>query len=61
VREHSVGKVREDAGIRVGRRDEDLLDEVDRILDKISESGMAALTEEERRVLDEVSRRRRSN
>lgn len=62
VREHSVGKkVRESAGIRSARREEELLDEVDRILDKISASGMAALTEEERRVLDEVSRRRRTN
>ena len=31
--------------------------EVDRILDKISEHGFQALTEEERRVLDEASRR----
>lgn len=42
-------------------REEDLLDEVDRILDKISARGLAALTDEERRVLDEVSRRRASN
>lgn len=42
-------------------REEDLLDEVDRILDKISARGLAALTEEERRLLDEVSRRRASN
>lgn len=41
--------------------DEDLLDEVDRILDKISDQGMGALTEDELRVLDEVSRKRRSN
>jgi membrane associated rhomboid family serine protease len=61
VREHSVGKVREGAGMRAGRREAELLDEVDRILDKISESGMGALTEEERRVLDDVSRRRRTN
>lgn len=38
--------------------EEELLDEVDRILDKISESGISSLTSEERRVLDEVSRRR---
>ena len=38
-----------------------MLDEVDRILDKISARGMNALTDEERRVLDEVSRKRRSN
>jgi membrane associated rhomboid family serine protease len=41
--------------------DGELLDEVDRILDKISASGISSLTDEERRVLDEVSRRRRSN
>lgn len=43
------------------RPEEELLDEVDRILDKISESGMTSLTREERKVLDEVSRRRRTN
>jgi membrane associated rhomboid family serine protease len=44
------------------RRDDDaLLDEVDRILDKISATGMASLTESERAVLDKVSRRDRSN
>jgi len=43
------------------RREKELLDEVDRILDKISESGMGSLTPEERKVLDEVSRKRRSN
>ncbi len=37
------------------------LDEVDRILDKISADGIASLTEEERRQLDEASRRFRSN
>jgi membrane associated rhomboid family serine protease len=41
--------------------EEELLDEVDRILDKISESGISSLTDDERGVLDEVSRRRRSN
>jgi membrane associated rhomboid family serine protease len=41
--------------------DAELLDEVDRILDKISASGIASLTDRERAVLDEVSRRRRSN
>lgn len=49
-------------GSRRGERpDDELLDEVDRILDKISASGMGSLTEDERKVLDEVSRRRRSN
>jgi membrane associated rhomboid family serine protease len=38
-----------------------ILDEVDRVLDKISAHGMSSLTDEERRLLDEVSRRRRSN
>ena len=37
--------------------DGDTLDEVDRILDKIRERGIDSLTEEERRFLDEVSRR----
>lgn len=44
-----------------GRGEEALLDEVDRILDKISAHGMASLTPEERRLLDEVSRRHRAN
>ncbi len=43
------------------RREEALLDEVDRILDKISSQGIGALTPEEKRTLDEVSRRHRSN
>ncbi|MFH1766283.1 MAG: rhomboid family intramembrane serine protease [Gemmatimonadota bacterium] len=38
-----------------------ILDEVDRILDKISAEGMTSLTHEERRTLDHVSRRHRSN
>ncbi len=49
------------AGGREGREDrpeKELLDEVDRILDKISASGISSLTSEERKVLDEVSRRR---
>lgn len=37
-----------------------LLDAVDRVLDKISAEGMSALTAEERRLLDEVSRRHRA-
>lgn len=44
------------------RRDDDrVLDEVDRVLDKISTQGMASLTPEERKLLDEVSRRYRQN
>lgn len=42
-------------------KEERLLDEVDRVLDKISASGMASLTPEERRVLDEVSKRYRKD
>lgn len=38
-----------------------MLDEVDRVLDKISAQGISSLTEEERKLLDEVSRRRRTN
>ena len=43
------------------RAEEEMLDEVDRVLDKISTHGMASLTAEERRLLDEVSRRYRQN
>jgi len=53
------GDARAEDGWRV--REEKLLDEVDRILDKISAEGIGSLTDEERRTLDEVSRRRRSN
>ncbi|MDH5760431.1 MAG: rhomboid family intramembrane serine protease [Gemmatimonadota bacterium] len=38
-----------------------LYDAVDRVLDKISAEGMSSLTPDELRLLDEVSRRRRSN
>ncbi|MBV9772322.1 MAG: rhomboid family intramembrane serine protease [Gemmatimonadetes bacterium] len=38
-----------------------LLDDVDRILEKISARGLGSLTDEERQRLDEVSRRYRSN
>jgi membrane associated rhomboid family serine protease len=44
------------------RRNEDrVLDEVDRVLDKISTSGLQSLSEEEVRLLDEVSKRYRQN
>jgi membrane associated rhomboid family serine protease len=43
------------------REEQRALDEVDRILDKISQSGLASLTADERRRLDEASRRFRSN
>lgn len=42
-------------------REEGLLDELDRVLDKISNEGIASLSPEERRLLDEVSRRYRQN
>jgi len=37
------------------------LDEVDRVLDKIGREGMASLSQEEKDLLDEVSRRYRTN
>ncbi|MEJ2539923.1 MAG: rhomboid family intramembrane serine protease [Gemmatimonadota bacterium] len=43
------------------REERKMLDEVDRVLDKISEQGMSSLTPEERKLLDDVSRQRRSN
>jgi len=47
---------------RPKRRDDDpMLDEVDAVLDKISTKGMASLTAEERKLLDEMSRRYRNN
>ena len=38
-----------------------LLDQVDAVLDKISATGMSSLTDEERKLLDEVSRRHNTN
>lgn len=50
------------AAARKGKSSErELLDDVDRILDKISANGLGSLTEEERKRLDEVSRRYRTN
>jgi len=43
------------------RADERTYDEIDRVLDKISTHGMASLTPEERKLLDDVSRRYRQN
>ena len=50
-----------DAGKRRRNRpvDGDTLDEVDRILDKIRDSGIESLTAKERAYLDEMSRRYR--
>ncbi len=61
-REREEGSRRRASG-RTGSKmgEKELLDEVDRILDKISDSGISSLTDDERRVLDEVSRRRRTN
>jgi hypothetical protein len=42
-------------------RDSAVYDEVDRVLDKISEHGMDSLTPEEQRLLTDVSRRLRHN
>jgi hypothetical protein len=36
-------------------------DDVDKVLDKISTQGIASLTAEEKRLLDEVSRKYRQN
>jgi membrane associated rhomboid family serine protease len=47
---------------RLRRRDEErLLDEVDRVLDKISASGLSSLSADERQLLDEASKRYRQN
>lgn len=47
---------------RVRAADEErILDELDRVLDKISRSGMGSLTPDERRILDEASKRYRHN
>lgn len=47
--------------VRRRREDERLLDDLDRVLDKISTDGIASLSAEERRLLDEASRRYRQN
>ena len=60
-REDRRRRTSERSAKRAQREDEALLDAVDRVLDKISEQGMGSLTDEERKLLDEVSRRRRSN
>lgn len=49
------------AGISSPREEARLYDEVDAVLDKISAEGMSALTEAELRLLDEVSKRHRTN
>jgi membrane associated rhomboid family serine protease len=54
-------KVRERVAPTEAHEDHTPYDEVDRVLDKISESGLGSLTPEEQRLLDEVSRRLRSS
>lgn len=49
------------APVRSAKAERELLDDVDRILDKISANGLSSLTDEERKRLDEVSRRYRTN
>jgi membrane associated rhomboid family serine protease len=49
------------AGGRDLEEDRALYDAVDRVLDKISAHGMASLTPEELKLLDDVSRRHRAN
>ncbi|MEX0893640.1 MAG: rhomboid family intramembrane serine protease [Gemmatimonadota bacterium] len=44
-----------------GPEEEQVLDELDRVLDKINEHGMASLTTQERQLLDDVSRRFRTH
>jgi len=49
------------APMRSRAAEQQLLDDVDRILDKISAQGLSSLTDEERSRLDEVSKRYRTN
>jgi membrane associated rhomboid family serine protease len=46
---------------RRGGEEEKLLNELDRVLEKISTQGMSSLTPQERKLLDDVSRRYRNN
>ena len=46
---------------RPRRQEDKVLDEVDRVLDKISESGLGSLSPRELELLDEVSKRYRQN
>jgi len=45
----------------VDAAEETTLDAVDRVLDKISAEGMASLTEQEKQLLDQVSKKHRTN
>lgn len=46
---------------RRSAEEERMLDDLDRVLEKISQSGIASLTPDERKLLDEASRRYRQN
>jgi hypothetical protein len=46
---------------RGNAEEEKLLDELDRVLEKISTQGMSSLSPQERKLLDEVSRRYRTD
>jgi membrane associated rhomboid family serine protease len=46
---------------RRGGEEDKLLNELDRVLEKISTEGMSSLTPQERKLLDEVSKRYRNN
>jgi membrane associated rhomboid family serine protease len=46
---------------RRGGEEDKLLDELDRVLEKISTQGMSSLTAQERKLLDEVSRKYRND
>lgn len=48
-------------GPAVGAQETQLLNDLDRVLDKISTQGMNSLTADERKLLDEASRRYRQN
>lgn len=56
----TAGTVRR-RGSTGGPEEEKLLDELDRVLEKISTQGMSSLTAQERRLLDEVSRKYRTD
>jgi rhomboid family protein len=60
-REEKVGVGSEKSAGGPANEERAVLDAVDRVLDKISAEGMSALTPEERKLLDEVSRRNRTN
>jgi membrane associated rhomboid family serine protease len=47
--------------IEAEQRESTMLDAVDKVLDKISAEGMSSLTDDERRLLDEVSKKHRTN